>query len=493
MASCVLGSRLIIISAFASPVPVHDQWDAEALVLYSPYLKGTLSLGNLFAAHNEHRIFITRVLSLVHLELAGEWNPRLEMILNALILTALITWLTALLLPLVARRRSLLLSGFVAFVFAFPIDFENTLWGFQSQIYFSLLFGVAAIVAFTAARPFSLRWFAGLAAATLSYFSFATGVVTLIAAGLVVCSQLAMNTRTRSRREFGGVIVLGLLGTAVTIWAANGAHPKSNVWTVIQGVGIFAVLTIMALIPMVLFCKYKLADRPSVSDRAWVVIGLFALALFQLGMFAYGRGTAVAPRYLDVVLLAYPLGLVAVFTISDSLPARRSGWGAGQAAPIWVFIVVFVIGVAGYASILASTYWNAAANQQMSDVKAYLATGKVDYLKAKGPPNHGVVLTHPAPERQARALDDPDIRAILPAEIRPPGADNAGARHRLLLGGKLADATEMAVHAILTLGPAVLAIGFGLFFAVATAQSISARRRPTHDVMNSTNSLAGSP
>ena len=77
------------------------------------------------------------------------------MILNAIIHTTLITWLAALLMPLVTPQRRMLLACFVAFLFALPIGYENTLLGLNSSFYFVILFGIAAVVAFAAARAFS--------------------------------------------------------------------------------------------------------------------------------------------------------------------------------------------------------------------------------------------------------------------------------------------------------------------------------------------------
>ena len=92
----ILGAKLLLIERFGANVPFWDQWDAEAALLYKPYLEGTLGWADLFAAHNEHRIFWTRILSLGLLELNGVWSPRLQMLANAIlhaaILGLLLSW-----------------------------------------------------------------------------------------------------------------------------------------------------------------------------------------------------------------------------------------------------------------------------------------------------------------------------------------------------------------------------------------------------------------
>ncbi|PJE24611.1 MAG: hypothetical protein CK431_05025 [Mycobacterium sp.] len=472
IACIVFGSRLIVISAFGSPVPLLDQWDGEAAALYAPYLNGTLSFASLFGSHNGHRILLTRLLALGHLEFAGEWNTRLEMIFGAAVLTAFVTWLAALLLPLVARDRRLLLSCFIALGFAFPIDFENTVWGFQSQVYLSFFFGIAALAAFASAPPFSLRWFGGLNAGVLAYFSFASGVAAIPAAVALVSLQLLTNARKRCGREVAALVVMTAVSLAIVGWGAKGSKAMATVWTFAAGLGIFAALTIVGGIPVVLFWRRILMRRPNVSDRSWVMLGISVWVAIQLVLFAYGRGSLIAPRYMDAVLLVYPLALVAVLDFSHQrdTAARRARLGLSPAA--WVFAVAATIVLAGCMSVLGCSYWNKAAEHQLADVRAYLDTGNVERLKERGTTTHGVVLNHPFPERQASFLRDPAIRAVLPPEIRPSDGDNAGARGRMLLKGTLASATGTAVRLLLLSGPAFLALGIGVLFAAGTARSL---------------------
>ena len=79
----VLGAKLWIISRFGNPTPLNDEWDAQAVNLFIPYFDSTLSLQQLLAAHNEHRVVTTRVVSLLLMAANGLWDPILEMIVNA--------------------------------------------------------------------------------------------------------------------------------------------------------------------------------------------------------------------------------------------------------------------------------------------------------------------------------------------------------------------------------------------------------------------------
>jgi hypothetical protein len=379
-------------------------------------------------------------------------------------------------MPLVTPRRGLLLSCFVAILFAMPIGYENTIWGFQSQLYFALFFGIAALVAFAAARPFSARWFGGLVAAVLSYFSFATGVATVVAAGVLVSLQLATKARTRCRREFGAVAVMASIAVAMILLTAWSANPTSTVRTFFQGVLLLAALAIVGAIPAVWFCHHTVARHPAISDRAWLAVGIAGWVAIQLMLVAYGRGAVVAIRYMDIVLLVYPVALVAVFALADEPYAARFKRHARLGAVIWVFTVVAVITVLGYyGSVVGAIDWSKSARQQAANVQAYLMTGDIEHLKSKGGGDHAVDLSYPRPRRLADILGDPDVRGILPAEFRPAGADNAGARSRMWLRGVPASVTAGAVRFLLSIGPAFVGLGVSIFFAAGARRTCAGR------------------
>ena len=60
----ILAAKLLLIRHCGSVVPYWDQWDGIAYNLLLPWEQGRLGLADLFAAHNEHRIVFTRVISL---------------------------------------------------------------------------------------------------------------------------------------------------------------------------------------------------------------------------------------------------------------------------------------------------------------------------------------------------------------------------------------------------------------------------------------------
>lgn len=75
----VLSLKLYWLVSLWHPLPYWDAW-ATGLYLLEPY-----NFNNLFAAHNEHRIVMTRLLALFSYKLSSYWNPKLEMIISVII------------------------------------------------------------------------------------------------------------------------------------------------------------------------------------------------------------------------------------------------------------------------------------------------------------------------------------------------------------------------------------------------------------------------
>jgi hypothetical protein len=156
-------------------MPWLDQWDAGAQGLYQPWRTGTLHFQSLFAPHNEHPIFFTRVLALGLLWLNRQSDPRLQMVVNA----ALYAVIAAGLFLILRRRRT---PGFqvscwvlLAVLCSAPYAATNTLLGFQSQFYFLAGFSLLAIHNLAASRPDSFSWAAGVVAGCAALVSMGSG------------------------------------------------------------------------------------------------------------------------------------------------------------------------------------------------------------------------------------------------------------------------------------------------------------------------------
>ena len=195
----VYAAKLQLISQYGSPVPFVDQWSGEGIGLYRPWLMGEYSLRELFAAHNEHRIVFTRLLDLLVLELNGQWDSRLLMVVQAALPA-----LFCLVVVLAATRwmsvtRAWLVAAVTVIFFSSNVSYGNTLWAFQSQFYFFLLFTALHIGLTFEAKPMRGAWWAGHVFGLANLFTVAAGVFSSIAvAATSLWSLIVHGNRQRS-------------------------------------------------------------------------------------------------------------------------------------------------------------------------------------------------------------------------------------------------------------------------------------------------------
>lgn len=188
----VIGAKAWMVGRYGSPTPFWDQWDAEGAILYPKYFGGTLRLGDLIAAHNEHRIAVTRLWSLLLVELGGSWDPILQMLANALLLGGFVFVFVSAFRPILDGVCWLGFALLAAVIFSLPFGWENTLEGFQSAWYFVLLFGIAGLIAIMPAAAFSLRWWLAIVTMVIGFFCLASGTFAVAAAFAAGLAQFAV-------------------------------------------------------------------------------------------------------------------------------------------------------------------------------------------------------------------------------------------------------------------------------------------------------------
>ena len=79
----VVWAKALVLLQHPVPVPFWDQWDGEGAMLYIPWWHDGLTWRQMFALHNEHRIFFSRLLAVALLVLNGQWDPHLQILVNA--------------------------------------------------------------------------------------------------------------------------------------------------------------------------------------------------------------------------------------------------------------------------------------------------------------------------------------------------------------------------------------------------------------------------
>lgn len=190
----IVACRWLAVGVFGVDIPFWDDWDGLGKSIFLPYFNHTLNLKMFFMPHNEHRLILTKGLSLLTLILNNnKWSPLLNMIIQALIPAS-----TASFLIYCYKRKSekisILTISIIVLVFAIPLSIENLLWGFLSQTYFVVLF--AAITFWLATNP-KLSWkglFLCILVGFLASLSMGSGFTLPFVIGLV-CLYYAITNK----------------------------------------------------------------------------------------------------------------------------------------------------------------------------------------------------------------------------------------------------------------------------------------------------------
>ena len=301
----VLGLKWATFDRFGSAMPDWDQWDAEAYYAIIPWFEHDHFLQNIFTPHNEHRVVLTKLQNLALTVLNGQWDARLQAVTNAILHSALATalWLLAVAL------------------FGLPLAWQNVLGGFHSQQYWLLVTSFTAIVTLPFARPLTLRWWLGAAAATLALLTMGSGLLAAAVVIVVVAFRiLRCDTTLRSAwPTLALCAALVAVGAATRVEVDHHAHMKvktlhdfffsllhSLQWPVPSG---YDGLAIILWLPWFLVAMSVLRRRADFSPPATVhlaqtITALGGWVLVQLLATAYARGAGAdfpASRYMDTL------------------------------------------------------------------------------------------------------------------------------------------------------------------------------------------------
>lgn len=482
----VIGAKCWMIARYGGPTPFWDQWDAEGVGLYPKYLGGTLQISDLIAPHNEHHILVTRLWSLLLLELGGYWDPILQMVANTLILGAMVVLFIAAFRPILDRRSWLLFALFSTAIFSLPFGWGNTLAGFNSQWYFLLLFSIAGLVVIIDAAAFTPRWWLAALLLILSFFSMAAGALSMTAAFAVGVVQFIAGRRS-GLRELLALAVLATVTIAMVLYTPVPARHAQ--FEAAQSVGQFlqALLEIIswpappgrqpAIInllrgaflnaPVVLVGIHVIRLRPPLADRRWLLLALAGWAALQMIATAYARAAAPSTsRYLDLFSIFLMLnGACLLYLISDLKKSRQRVLIAFGAIGLWLGLVV--LGATTQTlrfSIPHMATQGVVGRAETENLRAYLDTGDISTLENK-PPLH---IPYPDANRLAAIVSQPVIRALLP----PALVGEASAARAQQRG--LAQFTGRPIEALkdfaLRWGVLLIPIGLLLFASAVTLQ-----------------------
>lgn len=420
----IVGAKSFVILRYGTDLPYFDQWVKEGDMILGPFYEGTLRLKDFFIPHNEHRIAPTLVVNLGLAVAGGQWDARVQCVVNAFLFAGVILGVAGFASRACSRGWALLTAWLMVILCAFSLDWENTLGGFQSQFSFLIGFSLIAIHELLTARGFlTPRWWLGFLCALLASVSMGSGFLCLAPVAAIICFRWAASRRL-SRTD--GLTLLASAAVVVVGWCFRAKAPwhdslhaknfgdfliycaRCMAWPLPQYPG----LGVLMWLPWFVFairCLGRL--RRPLDERSEVLLAAGLWVLLQIMVLAYVRCVGLpASRYGDIFIIGVATNLL-TFSVSKGTRRRLihgailSGWvvlvaGSGLAAalPVWRDGLPEV---------------SARYRECEKNVRGYLLTGNPSFLEK------GEV---PLPFRDwlRRILDRAAVRALMPASVRSP-------------------------------------------------------------------------
>ncbi len=431
-----LGAKLWVIQIYASAVPFWDQWD-EARLFVKPWLEGRLPWGAWFAAHNEHRILFTRLLDVLLLWLNRQWDPLLQMTVNAFLHAGYACGLACGLWIFTGRKNGGLICFLLMPFFALPFAAENTLHGFQSQMYFLDIFAVAAILGLGFGAPGSGGWWAGLAAAFLSIFTMASGFLAAVAViGLTGLRMLKARSIARSHLvTLAGCLAVVAVGLTLNVSVAGHRGLRANSPLMFSEMlvdflawpfGDHSVMLLFVCLPLLITGVLYFQAGCKNPRAAEFVLALAGWSCLQMAALAYGRAHGISGRYLDTTCTLPLASLASFFILAENLEFR----GLSRSfllivTMLWMGILFWGMwqisqGAMGTGEDRTKGHYLQSNRQwtlrEEENIRAFIATDNLNHLSNQPQ----LAIPYPDATGLANLLRDPELQAIMPPVCRPP-------------------------------------------------------------------------
>jgi hypothetical protein len=451
----VVAAQLWLVAACGTDIPWGDAWDVEGQRLYPAARTGTWAVADFFVAHNEHRIFWTKVLGVGLFSANGQWDPLVQLVAGAVLRALAVAGLAGMLVRAtkVRGRAAAVVAAGVAFAFLPHLAWHNALWGFQSQVYFSLGFSVLALGWLGVEGVAGWRRWAGVAAGVAGLFAMGGAALVPVALiGLVALRALERRAWTRERwRELWPA--LGLLAAAVMLRVEVPEHAALQAQSAGQWLETFlralawphawqplAAFGLNAPLAWTVLRRVLGGRRATAGEDFVVVLGGWAVAM--AAAMAWSRGAsgeffgAIPSRYVDFLVLL-PLAnawCVAMWVRTAGTNAvwgeetdpggreatgqgrRQGGRVAGLIALGWgAFLAV------GWAGLTAETLRGIIV-PRMADREAPVRLAVAfqrsgDATVLAGQPR--LLVPHPNPDSVRVVLADERMRGALPPSLQP--------------------------------------------------------------------------
>lgn len=422
------GCRLWIAEGQVSWNLFLDQWATEMAGVIVPLAHGKLVLGDMVASTNEHRVLLTRALSLSVIISNGSWDNRIFVIVNFLLESFAVAWVCCLAWSFLGWARGSCVCAAALLPMLLVCDWETIISSNESQFVFMAL---GSVVALSLMQGYSLRSLGSWGALVISVLmlgSMASGFLTALT--LIAVALIAGMARVPSRRFFAGfcgacmaIAALGWL-TRVPFPSLYSIYAKS----VGEWLNAFFAYAAWPLPPNVLGCLgmwlpwcvllgrtlWRRELRPltpfALGLGIWVLLQACALAWTRAGL-----SGLVSSRYTEFLgwgLTANATALALVF--SSPKPILRGPLVS------WTILLIWLAGVGGCEIWRSHTvyrpYLETFRNQTLEHEQrlgTFMRTGDPSVIESVSFPH----IPYEA-DQIISALRDPRVQPFLPAPLR---------------------------------------------------------------------------
>lgn len=418
----VVGAKLWLVDHAGSSLPYRDQIDAEGESILRPWAEERLETAAFFAPHNEHRVVWTKLLSWLGVAANGQWDVYVQVCINALLHAGLLLLLLRWLRGYVEGWRYGMLATLTAIMWLLPLDWENTLGGFQSQVYLVLGFSFLQIWGVLQSSRTDWRWWGAHLSGAMALMAMASGVLSSIAVIGVVALKV-WRQRTAKPRDVANIaisgiwVAIGLLSRVsveghqqlragswtefLAAFAQVGSWPWQGLlpWSFVLAAPIFALTWILLRSP-----ESSPSQRVMIGMVAWLGLTVLATAWLR------GSGSPVISRYLTAYYILILLQGVAL--AGQSSPP----WRKITFAVWWLLILGGLVGASGTAleKRLPGIADRFKAGEHV--IREYLDSGDESVIRSA--PRE--VLPYPSADVLIERWSHASIRSLLPAAVRPP-------------------------------------------------------------------------
>ena len=427
----VLASQLWLVGSCGTDVPWGDAWDAEGRWLYPAWREGTWSAEIFFQAHNEHRIFWTKALDVVLFSVNGQWDPFVQLVAGAVLRALAAAGLAGMWVRAMGARAwgAGVIAAGVGLAFLPHLAWHNALWGFQSQVYFSLGFSILALGWLGTENVAGWRRWAGLVAGAAGLLAMGgTALVPVALIGLVGLRAVERRAWSAERsRELWPAVVL--LGAAWALRVDVPEHAGLQAQSAVQWAETFlralawpqawqplAALVLNAPLAWVVVARLFGKRRAVAGEDFVVLLGGWAVAM--AGAMAWSRGAsgefagAVPSRYVDFLVL---LPLANVWCAVVLVRAARARVVTVVGVAWGLFLLIGWAGLSG--EMMRGIVFPRMRDREAPVRLAVAFQRSGDAAVFAGQPR--LLVPHPNPESVRAVLTDERMRGALPPSLQP--------------------------------------------------------------------------